>query len=69
MLSLTFGEGGGPPKSIADLVEDTDGMVEDLFVREAEHDDAALSEEGVAKSITPLAAVMRRAVDLDGELD
>jgi hypothetical protein len=39
------------------------------LVREAEHDDAALSEEGVAKSITSLTALVRRAVDLDGELN
>ena len=43
-------------------------MTEDLIICEAEHEDAALSEEGVAKSIPSLAAVVRWAVDLDGEL-
>jgi hypothetical protein len=42
-------------------------LVQGLVVREAEHEDAALSKEGVAKSIPSLAAVVRRTVDLDGE--
>jgi hypothetical protein len=39
-----------------------------LAVGDAEHLDAVLSEEGVAKSITSLATVMGRSVDFDGEL-
>jgi len=39
-----------------------------FVVGEAQDEDATPSEEGVAKSIASLAAVMRRAIDLDGEL-
>jgi len=43
--------------------------VQDIPVRDPEHHDAALPEERVAKAVTSLAAVVRRAVDLDCELD
>ena len=62
-------EGGDLPKNAADLLEDGGGTLKDLVVGEAEHDNAALSEEGVAKSITSLTALVRRAVGLDGELN
>jgi hypothetical protein len=39
-----------------------------LAVGEAEHLDTALSEEGVAKSITSLAPLMGRSIDFDGKL-
>lgn len=62
-------EGGDALKGATNPREDGGGLVEDVLVREAEHQDAALPEESVAKSIASLAAVVRRAVDLDSELD
>jgi hypothetical protein len=55
-------------ESGADSFEHAGRLTQGLVIGEAEHEDAALSEEGVAKSITSLAAVVRRAVELDGEL-
>jgi hypothetical protein len=69
MLSPSLREGGDLPKGVADLVEDGHGAMEDFLVREAEQHDAVLSEERVAKSVTSLAAAVRRAVELDRELD
>jgi len=60
-------EGGESPKSSADGVEDALGVFVDLLVREAQDGDASSAEEGVAKSVTPLTAAVRFAVDLDGE--
>jgi hypothetical protein len=39
----------------------------DLLVREAQDSDASTAEEGVAKSVTPLTAAVRLAIDFDGE--
>lgn len=42
-------------------------MFVDLLVREAQDGDAASAKEGVAKSVTPLTAAVRFAIDFDGE--
>ena len=54
---------------MANPLEDDFGAMHGVLVCEAEHHDAALAEERVAKSVASLPTVVRRAVDLDGELD
>ena len=65
----SLGEGGDVLKDMANPLDDDVGPIHGIRVGEAEHHDAALAEESVAKSVTSLPAVVRRAVDLDGELD
>ena len=42
-------------------------MFVDLLVREPKDGDASSAKERVAKSVTPLTAAVRFAIDLDGE--
>ena len=61
-------EGGDPSEDDADSFEHAFRLRQGLVVGEAQDEDATPSEEGVAKSIASLAAVMRRSIDLDGLL-
>ncbi len=49
-------EGGACLEQIADLLDDERGAQQGIIVGYAQDADAALAEEGVAKSITSLAA-------------
>jgi hypothetical protein len=60
-------EGGESPQSSADGVEDLLWVFVDLLVREAQDGDASSAKERVAKSVTPVTAAVRFAIDLDGE--
>jgi hypothetical protein len=58
---------GEPGKGVSDEGDNEVGLVQDVAVGDAQHDDAAAAEEGVAQPVLTFSTEMRVAIELDGK--